>query len=245
MLRHGILEPCQGPWASNIVIVRRKNGKIRCCCDYRGINACTYNDSYPLPDTEATLDALRGAAWFCTIDLRAGYHNITVAADDRDKTAIITRRGLFRFRKMPFGLSSEPGTFQLLMDLVFSGLNYYSVLVYLDDVVVFGPTVETLIERLEEVLRRLRDADLKINTRKCHKFQRRISFLGNVISEAGVEVQREKTSTVEEWPVPCTLRELRSFSWTLFLLPQVHQVVQSYCRATVRVDEERQTVLLD
>jgi len=129
--------------------------------------------------------------------------------DDRDKTAIITRRGLFRYRKMPFGLSSAPGTFQCLMDLVFSGLNYYSVLVYLDDVVVFGPSVEILIERLDEVLRQLRDANLKINTRKCHMFQRRISFLGHVISEAGV--QPEKTSAVKEWPVPCTLCELRSF----------------------------------
>ena len=187
LLHHGILEPCQGPWASNIVIVRRKNGKIRCCCDYRGISACTYNDSYPLPNIKATLDALHGAAWFRTIDLRAGYH-IPVAVDDRDKTAIITRRGLFRYRKMPFGLSSAPDTFQRLMDLVFSGLNYYSVLVYLDDVVVFGPSVEILRERLGEVLRRLKDANLKINTKKCHMFQRRISFLGHVISEAGVEV---------------------------------------------------------
>ena len=211
LLRHGILEPCQGPWASNIVIVRRKNGKIRCCCDYRGVNACTYNDSYPLPNIEATIDALNGAAWFCTIDLRAGYHNIPVAEEDRDKTAIITRRGLFRFRKMPFGLSSAPGTFQRLMDLVFSGLNYYSMVVYLDDVVVFGPSVEILLVRLEEVLSRLRGANLKINTRKCHMFQRRISFLGHVISEAGVEVQPEKTAAVEEWPVPRTLRELRSF----------------------------------
>jgi len=188
-----------------------KNGKIRCCCNYRGVNACSYNDSYPLPNIEATIDALHGAAWFCTIDLRAVYHNIPVAQEDRDKTAIITRRGLFRFRKMPFGLSSAPGTFQRLMDVVFSGLNYYSVLVYLDDVVVFGPSVETLIERLEEVLRRLRDANLKINTRKCYMFQRRISFLGHVISEAGVEVQPEKTAAVEEWPVPRTLHDLRSF----------------------------------
>ena len=98
--------------------------------------------------------------------------------DDRDKTAIITRRGLFRYWKMPFGLSSVPGTFQRLMDLVFSGLNYYFVLVYLDDLVVFGPSVEILIEWLGEVLRRLKDANLKINTRKCHMFQRRISFFG-------------------------------------------------------------------
>jgi len=211
LLQHGILEPCQGPWASNIVIVRHKNGKIRCCCDYRGINVCTYNDSYPLPNIEATVEALNGAAWFCSVDLRAGYHNIPVAEEDRDKTAIITRRGLFRFRKMPFGLSSAPGTFQRLMDLVFSGLNYYSVLVYLDDVVVFGPSVETLMERLEEVFLRLRGANLKINTRKCHLFQRRISFLGHVISQDGVEVQPEKTAAVEEWPVPCNIRELRSF----------------------------------
>ena len=186
---------------------------------------------------------MHGAAWFCTIDLRAGYHNIPVAADDRDKTAIITRRGLFKFRKMHFGLSTAPGTFQRLMDLVFNGLNYYSALAYLDDVVgVFGPIVETLIERLEEFIRRLRDANLKINTRKCHMFQRRISFLGHVISEPGVEVQPEKTSAVDEWPVPYTLRELRSF---LGLCSYYRKFIKSYCRATVRADEERQTVSLD
>ena len=112
---------------------------------------------------------------------------------------------------MPFGLSSAPGTFQRLMDLVFSGLNYYLMLVYVDDVVVFGPSVETLMVRLEEFLSRLRDANLKINTRKCHMFQRSIFFPGHVISEAGVEVPPEKTAAVEEWPVPRTRRELRSF----------------------------------
>ena len=208
---NNIIEPSAGPWASNIVVVRKKDGRLRLCVDYRAVNSRTYHDSYPLPNVEATFDALSGASWFCTLDLRAGYHNIPVAEEDRDKTQFVTRRGTWRWRLMPFGLSTAPGTFQRLMDLVMSGLTYDSVLVYLDDLIIIGSSFDQLVERLEVVLARLRAANLKLNYRKCELFKRKVYFLGHVVSGAGVEVQPEKVDAVNDWPTPTKVSELRSF----------------------------------
>jgi len=206
-----MIEPSGGPWCSNIVVVRRKDGRLRLCVDYRGLNARTYYDSYPLPNIEATLEALGGSSWFCTLDLRSGYHNVVIADGDRDKTQFITRRGTFRWKRMPFGLSTAPGTFQRLMDLVMCGLSYESVLVYLDDLIIMASSFEQLVDRFAVVLDRLRVANLKLNCRKCNLFQRKVSFLGHIVSEAGIEVQPEKTEVVSNWPVPANLSELRSF----------------------------------
>jgi len=112
--------------------------RLRLCVDYRALNARTYYDSYPLPNTEATLDALAGSSWYCTLDLRSGYHNVVIAEEDRDKTQFITRRGTFRWKRMPSGLSTAPETYQTLMDLVICGLSYESVLIHLDDLIING-----------------------------------------------------------------------------------------------------------
>ena len=208
---HDIIEPSSGPWASNIVCVKRKDGRLRLCCDFRGVNARTYHDSYPLPNIEASLDSLNGCSHFSVCDLRAGYHNIPVQEEDRDKTQIITRRGTWRWKLMPFGLSSSPSTCQRLMDLCFSGLNYQSVLTFLDDIIIFARGFDELIDRMDEVFHRLRAANLKLHANKCQLFQRRVDFLGYVVSEAGIEVQKDKTAAVNDWPVPVNVSELRSF----------------------------------
>jgi len=128
LLKNDIIEPSAGPWSSNIVVVRRKDGRLRLCVDYRAVNARTYHDSYPLPNIKAPFDALSGSSWYCTLDLRAGYHNVPVALEVRDKTQFVTRRGTWRWKLMPFGLSTAPGTFQRLMDLTMCGLTYEAVL---------------------------------------------------------------------------------------------------------------------
>jgi len=206
-----MIEPSGGPWCSNIVVVKKKDGRLRLCVNYRALNARMYYDSYPLPNTEATLDALGGSSWYCTLDLRCGYHNVVIAEEDRDKTQFITRRGTFRWKKLPFALSTAPGTFQRLMDLVMCGLSYESVLIYLDDLIIMACSFELLVERFATVLDRLRAANLKLNCRKCSLFRRKVSFLGHIISAAGIEVQPEKTEIVNNWPVPANLTELRSF----------------------------------
>jgi hypothetical protein len=122
MLEHGVVEMANGPWGFPVVLVKKKDGSVRFCVDYRALNAVTVKDVYPLPHVDETLEALGGAQWFTTFDLMAGYWQVEVAPEDRDKTAFLTREGLYRFLRMPLGLSNAPSTFQRLMDCVLRGL---------------------------------------------------------------------------------------------------------------------------
>ena len=214
MERHGIIEPTASPWASNVVLVRKKDGSLRFCVDYRRLNAITYKDSYPLPLIDNCVNAVAGASWFSTLDLRSGYYNIPIADEDRDKSAFITRKGCHRITVMPFGLACAPSVFQRLMDFVLAGLSYVTCLVYLDDIIIFGRTFEEQLSRLEEVFRRIQSANLKLKPTKCSFFQRQVAFLGHVISEDGISVQEAKIDAIRDWP-PCrTLTELRAFMGT-------------------------------
>jgi len=205
------IEPAASPWASNVVLVKKKDGSYRLCVDYRQLNSVTYKDSYPLPHIDTCLGSMKGAVWFSTLDLRSGYHNIPIKESDKDKTAFITRRGCFRYKVMPFGLTCAPSVFQRLMDLVLCGLTYLTCLVYLDDIIVFSSDFDSHIERLREIFDRLRMANLKIHMKKCSLFQKRVDFLGHVITEDGIEVQSDKVKSVQNWPTPRNLTELRSF----------------------------------
>src|SRR6218665_3619630 len=143
---------------------QKKDGSIRFCIDYRQLNAITKKDSYPLPRVDDCLDALAGACWFSTLDLRSGYHKVAMNPEDADKTEFVTRRVMFRWRVMPFGLSNAPGTFQRLMDIVLSGVNFEMCLVYLDDIIVFSSTPEQHMQRMISVLQRFRTANLKLTS---------------------------------------------------------------------------------
>lgn len=198
-------------YASPIVLVRKKDGSLRLCVDYRLLNSKTRKDAFPLPRIEESLDALSGAQWFSTIDLASGYHQVPVTEKDRMKTAFCTPFGLFEFQRMPFGLCNAPSTFQRLMERMFGDQNCHSLLLYLDDVIVFSPTVDEHLNRLELVLNRFQNEGLKIKLQKCHFFQQEVQYLGHVISSKGVSTDPKKISAVTNWPVPNTLSELKSF----------------------------------
>ena len=136
MLQRGIIEPSDSPWSSPVVLVRKRNGELRFCVDYRLLNGHTRKDSYPLPRIDATLEALSGSTCFSTLDLQSGYWQIDMHPDDKDKTAFTTGKGLWNFRTMPFGLCNAPATFERLMDLVLKGLPWTTCLVYLDDILI-------------------------------------------------------------------------------------------------------------
>jgi len=214
MLKHGIVEPAASPWASNVVIVTKKDGSLRFCVDYRAVNSVTYKDSYPLPLIDNCLNAMSGASWFSTLDLRSGYHNIPVTEKDRDKTAFVTRRGCWRFTVLPFGMTCAPSVFQRLMDLVLCGLSYQYCLVYLDDIIVFSNTFEDHLIHLEEVFKQLQWAKLKLKISKCSLLARKVAFLGHTVSEAGIEMQQEKINAVLKWPTPKDLTDVRSYIGT-------------------------------
>ena len=211
MAKQGLIEPSQSPWSSALVLVRKKDGSLRCCVDYRRLNAVTTKDSYPLPRIDDTLDALSGSVWFSTLDLKSGYHQISLAECDRPKTAFPCGAGFWQWRVLPFGLCNAPATFERLMEVVLSGLHWNTLLVYLDDVIVFGRTFKEELDRLKEVLDRMRSANLKLNPKKCRLFRKEVPFLGHVVSGDGVKTDSTKTSAVADWPVPENEKELRSF----------------------------------
>ena len=130
---------------------------------------------------------------------------------DRAKTAFVSRRGLFEFKTMPFGLCNAPATFERLMETVLAGLNWQICLIYLDDIIIVGKTFDDMIRNLDEVLQKLHDAGLKLKPRKCQLFAKRVDFLGHVISGEGIQTDPKKTQAVREWPRPESLHEVRSF----------------------------------
>ncbi|KAL2076346.1 hypothetical protein ACEWY4_028049 [Coilia grayii] len=211
LLDSQVIRESSSPYSSPIVLVTKKDGSLRLCVDYRQLNTKTRRDAYPLPRIEESLDALSGAKWFSTLDLASGYHQVPVAEKDKYKTAFCTPFGLFEFNRMAFGLCNAPSTFQRLMERIFGDCRYQSVLLYLDDVIVFSSTVEQHLERLEEVFRRLEKQGLKAKLSKCKFFQREVSYLGHVVSAEGVSTDPVKIEVVKEWRRPGHLAELRSF----------------------------------
>ena len=212
MLRRGVIEPCDGPWSSPIVLVTKKDATTRFCIDFRRLNGLTRKDAYPLPRIEDNLDALQGSKYFSTLDLISGFWQVEVSDEDKDKTAFsVGGGGLYRFNTMPFGLCNAPGTFQRLMEQVLQGLQWEIAVLYIDDVVVYSETVDQHFERLGKVLQRLRSAGLKLKPSKCTLLAERVNFLGHIVSAKGVEVDNEKVIKIQSWPKPQTLREVRSF----------------------------------
>ena len=166
MLSRGVIEPSSSPWASPVVLVTKKDGSTRFCVDYRKLNDVTRKDAYPLPRIDDTLDALKGSMYFSTLDLYSGYWQVKMDETDKEKTAFITRQGLFQFCTMPFGLCNAPATFERLMELTLTGLTWKCCLVYLDDIIVYGRDFDEALKNLRLVLIRIRRAKLKLKTTK-------------------------------------------------------------------------------
>lgn len=149
MLADQVIEPTKGPWASPVVLVRKKDGSWQFCVEYRKLNAITRKDAYPLPRMDDILELMQGAEYLATLDLASGYWQVAMPEEDRAKTAFCTHRGLFQFRVMPFGLCNAPPTFGRLMDALLEGLLGEGCLVYLDDIVTYGRTFSECRGRLE------------------------------------------------------------------------------------------------
>ena len=211
MLAQDVIEPSTSAWASPIVLVKKKDGTSRFCVDYRCLNEVTIKDAYPLPRIEDNLDALQGACWFSTLDLASGYWQVEVRPEDREKTAFCTKQGLHQFKVMPFGLCNAPGTFERLMESVLRGMQWERAVLYLDDIIIFSKDIDTHMDRIQEVFKRLQDANLKLKPSKCHFFKEQVEFLGHVVSKDGVATDPKKIEAVKEWRTPRNVKEVRSW----------------------------------
>lgn len=193
--------------------------------DYRKVNEATQKDAYPLPKIEECLDTLSGSKLFSTLDLLSGYHQFEVNEKDRPRTAFITKYGLFEYTRMPFGLCNAPSTFQRGMELVLRGLQWVTLLIYLDDVIITGKTFKEHLNNLGEVLSRFRKFGLKLKPTKCSLYREEVLFLGHVVGKDGVRANPSLVQDVEKWPVPQNLKELQAF---LGLTNYYRRFVQGY-----------------
>lgn len=162
LLAAGIIKESRSPYASPIVIFRKKNGEIRICIYYRTLNSRTVPDQYTTPRIDEALDCLAGSKWFSVLDLRSGYYQIAMKEEDKEKTDFICPLGFYQFERMPQGITGAPATFQRLMEKAVGDMNLFQVLVYLDNSIIFGKSLEEHEERLLKVLDTLREVGLKI-----------------------------------------------------------------------------------
>ena len=211
----GVVQPSKSPWASPVVLVRKKDGSHRFCVDYRELNSVTKADNFPLPRIEDNLEQLGRSKYCSTLDLSAGYWQIRMKADSREKTAFTTPQGLFEFLVMPFGLTNAPAVFQRLMQQVLLGLNPEDgpdfVSVYIDDILVFSETLEDHMKHLAIVMNHLIEVGLKLKPTKCHFCRQEVEYLGHVITPQGLKTSEKHITAVREFSTPESVRDVRRF----------------------------------
>ncbi|KAB2632511.1 S ribonuclease [Pyrus ussuriensis x Pyrus communis] len=203
----GFVQPSTSPWGAPVLFVRKKDGTLRLCIDYRQLNRVTIKNRYPLPRIDDLFDQLRGACVFSKIDLRSGYYQLKISRDDVPKTAFRTRYGHYEFLVMPFGLTNAPAAFMDLMNRVFQPYLDRFVIVFIDDILVYSKSKAEHVRHLTLVLKRLREHQLYAKFSKCQFWLDQVAFLGHVISAQGILVDPQKVAAVESWEQPRTVTE--------------------------------------
>ena len=193
-------------------MVKKKDGSLRFCVDFRQLNAATIKDAHPLPRIDDLLDALQGDCWFSTLDLKSGYWQVPIMERDKEKTAFRTSNGqLYEFNQVPFGLCNAPATFSRLMYCILAGLHWETCIFYLDDIIVFSSTWEEHLACLRQDFERLRHTNLKLGAEKCAFAAKEVSYLGHRVTEEGLLPDPALLTAIREIPPPKTATEVRSF----------------------------------
>jgi hypothetical protein len=211
MCASGIIRPSKSAFSSPIIVVKKKDGGWRICNDFRQLNSLTIPTKFPIPVIDELLDELFGATWFSRLDLHAGYHQIRLAEGEEHKTTFQTHNGQFEYRVMTFGLSGAPATFQSAMNDTLKQCLRRCAVVFFDDILIYSKNFQQHLIDVEEVLSLLRKDQWLVKESKCAFGQRKIAYLGHVISEQGVATDPSKIEEVENWKQPTNVKELRQF----------------------------------
>jgi hypothetical protein len=218
-----LVRPSNNEFGSPILFVRKADGSLRLCIDYRGLNEVTRKETYPLPRVEDTLDELKDANFNTHLDLAFGFWQVRVRDKDIHKTAFQTLDGLMEWVAMPFGLCNAPATFQRMMNDILRDFLHKFVTVYLDDVCIYNRTMEEHLDHLRLVLQRFKEEGLKLRLKKCFFGLQEMEYLGCTVPAGKISVSAKKVEAVANRPVPTTRKEVRTF---LQLLCQIYSSFQ-------------------
>ncbi|GJT29687.1 putative reverse transcriptase domain-containing protein [Tanacetum coccineum] len=207
----GFIRPSHSPWGAPVLFVKKKDGAMRMCIDYRELNKLTIKNRYPLPRIDDLFDQLQGACCFSKIDLRSGYHQLRVREEDIPKTAFRTRYGHFEFTVMPFGLTNAPAIFMDLMNRVCKLYLDKFVIVFIDDILIYSKSEEEHEVHLKTILDLLEKEKLYAKFSKCEFWLKEVQFLGHVVNRDGIHVDPSKVESVKNWKTPESSTEIRSF----------------------------------
>jgi len=213
MLERGMIRPSSSPTGAGVFFVKKKDGTLRLCVDYRAINSITKKNRFPIPLIDTLFDTINrsGARVFSSLDLKAGYHLLRVRPGDEHLTAFKTPFGLFEYRVVPFGLANAPSAFQSWMTSILGDLVGKVVVVYVDDILIFTKTRQEHEQVLREVLKRLEQHQVVLNINKCQFFQEEVQFVGFRLSAKGLAMEEGKRQTIADWQLPRTKKGLQSF----------------------------------
>lgn len=210
LLGAGIIQESDSPYASPVLLVKKKNGQDRMCIDFRKLNLKTIKNRYPLPRIDDQIDKLKNCTVFTTLDLSSGYHQIKVADDSKHLTAFVTPEGHYEYNRMPFGLCNAPAVFQRLVNKIFEPCRDIAA-VYLDDIVIPSKTVQDNMLQLEKIFKILQTEGLTLNCKKCFFLYSHINYLGFEIDKNGLKPGGAKIEAIRQFPIPKTVRNIRQF----------------------------------
>ncbi|KAJ3656579.1 hypothetical protein Zmor_015648 [Zophobas morio] len=212
MLELGVIEPSKSPWSSPVVMVKKPNNEYRFCIDFRKVNQVSKRDAYPLPYVSTILDRLHSARVFSSIDIKSAYWQIPLAEESKEVTAFtVPGKGLFHFRRMPFGLHTAPATWQRFVDTTLGADLEPWAFIYLDDIIVATPDFATHSEVLRKVFERLVDAGLTVNREKCEFLKTELRYLGHIVDANGIRTDPHKIECMLNYPRPTNAKEVRRF----------------------------------
>ncbi|KAG1957249.1 retrotransposable element [Pimephales promelas] len=207
----GFIRHSSSPAGAGFFFVGKKDGSLRPCIDYRGLNNITVKNTYPLPLMSSAFERLQGASIFTKLDLRNAYHLVRIRKGDEWKTAFNTPRGHFEYLVMPFGLSNSPAVFQALVNDVLRDMVDQFIYVYLDDILIFSSSLQEHVQHVRRVLQRLLENGLFVKAEKCVFHAQSVPFLGYIVSSEGIRMDPEKVKAVVDWPIPDSRKALQRF----------------------------------